>query len=70
VRLRGASGPLARLILIAAAIADVIPNAIAVHFDILRHDLRYAVRTMRRAPGFALTAIVVVALGSSCEGTS
>jgi predicted permease len=62
-RLRAASGPLARLILILRAIADVLPNAAAAHFDILRHDLRYAFRTLRRAPGFAVTAVVVVALG-------
>jgi predicted permease len=48
---------------IAAAIADVVPNALAAHFDILRQDLRFASRTLRRAPGFALTAIAIVALG-------
>ena len=48
---------------IAAAIADVVPNALGAHFDILRQDLRFAIRTMRRAPGFALTAIAIVALG-------
>jgi predicted permease len=62
-RLRLASGPLARLVLLLGAIADIVPNAAASHFDILRHDLRYAFRTLRRAPGFALTAILVVALG-------
>ncbi|HUR79450.1 MAG TPA: ABC transporter permease [Thermoanaerobaculia bacterium] len=48
---------------VASAIADVVPNALAVHFDILRQDLRFMWRTMRRAPGFALTAIAIVALG-------
>lgn len=46
-----------------AAIADVIPNATAVHWDILRADLRHAARTLRRSPSFAITAILVVALG-------
>ncbi|HEY6141537.1 MAG TPA: ABC transporter permease [Thermoanaerobaculia bacterium] len=46
-----------------AAVADVVPNAIAVHWDILRQDLRYTARTLRRAPGFALAAILIVALG-------
>ena len=32
------------------------------HVDILRQDLRYAARTLG-APGFALTAILVLALG-------
>src|SRR4029450_8103842 len=38
-------------------------NATRVHFDILRQDLRYTARTLRRAPGFALTTVVVAALG-------
>jgi putative ABC transport system permease protein len=57
------TGPLAPVILMAKAVADVGPNALAVHLDILRQDLRYTVRSLRRAPGFALTAILVVALG-------
>ena len=38
-------------------------NALAVHWDILKQDLRYTARTLSRARGFALTAIVIVALG-------
>src|SRR5687767_1306714 len=38
-------------------------NAPAVHWDILKQDLRYTVRTLNRARGFALTAILVTALG-------
>jgi predicted permease len=45
------------------AVADVLPNAVAVHWDIVRQDLRYTWRALRRAPGFALTAVLVVALG-------
>ena len=45
------------------AIADVVPNATAVHADIFARDVSYAIRTMRRAPGFVLTAVLVVALG-------
>lgn len=48
---------------VANAIPDVMGNAIGAHLDILVQDLRYAVRTLRRAPGFALTALVMVALG-------
>ena len=46
-----------------AAIADVVPNAIAAHAELLRQDLAYAFRSFRNAPGFATTAILVVALG-------
>jgi putative ABC transport system permease protein len=42
---------------------EAIMNAPAVHWDILKQDLRYTVRTLNRARGFALTAILVTALG-------
>ncbi len=42
---------------------DIITNAFAVHADILRQDVRYALRTLARTPGFTMTAIVVAALG-------
>src|SRR5262249_51076492 len=45
------------------AVADVISSAVAAHADILRQDLRYTARAMRRAPGFVATAVLVVALG-------
>ena len=35
----------------------------AAHWDILKQDLRYTLRTLSRARGFALTAILVTALG-------
>jgi predicted permease len=37
--------------------------AIDTHFDILKQDLRYAARSLTRARGFALTAILLTALG-------
>ena len=38
-------------------------NAPSVHWDILKQDLRYTARTLMRSRGFALTAILVTALG-------
>jgi predicted permease len=46
-----------------AAIADVVPNAIGAHWDILRQDLAYTARTLVNARGFAIAAILVTALG-------
>lgn len=46
-----------------AAVADVIPNAIGAHWEILRQDLAYTARTLVNARGFAVAAILVTALG-------
>lgn len=46
-----------------AALFDVVPNALAAHGRILAQDLRYARRTLSRSPGFALTVVMVTALG-------
>lgn len=62
-RLRHADGPLERLALWTGAAWETIMNALAVHWDILRQDLRYTARTLSRARGFAATAILIVALG-------
>jgi predicted permease len=45
------------------ALLEVVGNAVAVHADVLRQDLRYTARALRRTPGFAVTAVLVVALG-------
>jgi predicted permease len=45
------------------AVADVVPNAIAVHWEILVQDLRYTARTLNASRGFALAAVLVTALG-------
>jgi putative ABC transport system permease protein len=61
-RTRELAGPVAMLKIILAALADVIPNALAAHWEILWQDLGYAARSLRRTPGFALTVVLVVAL--------
>ena len=58
-RSRGLAGPFAA----AAAVADVVPSAVAAHADLLRLDLRYTLRSVRRSPAFALAVVLVVALG-------
>jgi len=57
------TGGAARVALWFGVLHEVIMNAPAVHWDILKQDLRYTVRTLSRARGFALTAVLVTALG-------
>jgi hypothetical protein len=54
---------MATLGLIVATILDVFTNATRVHLDILGQDVKYAVRSLRRTPGFTITAILVAAIG-------
>jgi putative ABC transport system permease protein len=62
-RLHRERGLFSRLSLAGGAVTDVFPNALLAHLDILRQDVRHSVRSLSRAKGFALTAILVAALG-------
>jgi putative ABC transport system permease protein len=62
-RRRDATGLLPTLLLWLEALADVAGNALRVHGDILRQDLAFTARTLSTSRGFALTAVVVSALG-------
>ena len=57
------AGGAARTKVLIGAAGDVLGNAVRVHLDILKQDVRYSVRSLRRSPGFTVTAIVVAALG-------
>ncbi len=62
-RREAASGPLRVTALWLTTSFEMIPEALQVHWDILRQDLRYTARTLGRSPGFAATVVVVAALG-------
>ena len=57
------SGLLGLIALWLETLLDTLANASLVHADILRQDLRYAIRTLKHSLGFAATTIVVAALG-------
>jgi putative ABC transport system permease protein len=42
---------------------DVLQNAFLVHLDLFKADFVYTIRLILRSPGFAITAILVTALG-------
>lgn len=46
-----------------ATVADLLGSAALAHLDLLRQDLRFAARSLRRSPGFAVMAILVAGLG-------
>jgi predicted permease len=60
---RDATSPGALAALWLTTIGEVLTTAAAVHLDVLRQDVGYVGRTLRRAPGFAFTALLIVALG-------
>ncbi len=53
----------ARLLIVLAACAEVLPNAFAEHASLLGQDLRFLARSLRQAPVFGATAVAVIALG-------
>ena len=62
-RLERESGLFGILALGVGALRDVLWSALCAHWDIFRQDLRYTARTLGRSPGFAVTAMLVTALG-------
>jgi predicted permease len=62
-RRRAAASGVGIVTLWLGTIAEVVANAVAVHLDILKQDVSYTGRVLRRSPGFAITAVLIVALG-------
>src|SRR6266496_604390 len=62
-RRREAAGLFGVAAVCVAAAGEALGNATLVHLDILKQDLAYTGRMLRRTPGFAVTAILMVALG-------
>jgi predicted permease len=62
-RRRMASNRIAVILLWIESFFEILFNAAHVHWDILRQDLHYTGRGFIKAPGFALTAVIVTALG-------
>ena len=62
-RRNDAGGLFERAALWLETIPDLLTNAVAVQWDVLRHDLRYAARALGRSPGFAVTAIAIAGIG-------
>jgi hypothetical protein len=62
-RRQEAAGPLGRLWVWIEEIVATIVHAGGAHAEIVGQDLKFSLRAFHRAPAFALTAIVVVALG-------
>src|SRR5690348_8720697 len=60
-RLAAAGGAGGRLVVFTEELIAAGRGAAGAHWDILRHDLRAAVRTFAHSPGFAFTAVAVTA---------
>lgn len=56
-------GLLATVVLWLEVLLDLLTNAVEVQWDVLRQDMRQAVRTLRRSPGFTVTAVGIAAIG-------
>ena len=59
---RDAAGMMTALLWV-ETLFDLLWNAALVQLDVLAQDLRYTLRSLKRSPGFAITAVAVAAVG-------
>ena len=52
-----------RIGLLLRTVGDMVTSALAVHWDLLRQDLRYTARSLNHSRGFAAAAVAVIAIG-------
>lgn len=69
-RQRDSSGFSATMLIWLEAVIDIIHNAALMHLELCVQDLRYAVRSLTQARGFAFTAILIAALGIGATTTA
>ncbi len=60
---RQAGGPRAALRMWGATILDILRMAPREHLNVLAHDTRYALRMMRKNPGYTVSAALILGLG-------